>query len=460
MVVKEAKSIRYDDDVLKLFKDNKKITVQEIVAEAEDFKFWNEMMIKAGMSADEINNIFATSMSADDVAEKVYNAIGDSNEYKLAFAESVSEPILLREDEEDDEYDGVSDVVLVIYDDETDVNDYYNDREADAHIAELQEMTDEDLDAQGILGYGRLTRDENGKFIRVRDNDYVADSVNEPIVREQIQHWLKQYNSKNESVEDDKKNILVETNSMLKKAYDGSYYTIVGAGGDINEWKQGYQDLLDKEGIGKIKEWIEFTGDDMNKEFQLTGDNAYEPDLHFLAFSLDGLNVGKLAMFKLRMQDRWFDDIVDNNASRQGFNPYTSETFDDNDDDLDECLNKNLKIKKAKECLESYDGKSYGVKAWFNLKGTYDIFVFSDKASAESFADEWNKAYEELITRLADCGDDERCVNELNNALNPIIDKANTIDEYEGVFNSQINKEDGKETFKDIEIVGSVEYGV
>lgn len=457
MIVKESKSIRYDDDVLKLFKDNKKITVQEIVAEAEDFKFWNEMMIKAGMSADEINNIFATSMSADEVAEKVYDAIGDSNEYKLAFAESVSEPILLREDEEDSD---VSDVVLVIYDDETDVNDYYDDREADAHIAELKEMTDEDLDAQGILGYARLTRDEDGKFIIVRDEDYVADSANETVVIEQIQHWLSKYNSKNESFEDDKKNILVETNSMLKKAYDGSYYTIVGAGGDINEWKQGYQDLLDKEGIGKIKEWVEFTGDDMNKEFQLTGDNAYEPDLHFLAFSLDGLNVGKLAMFKLRMQDRWFDDIVNNNASRQGFNPYTSETFDDSNDDLDECLNKDLKVKKAKECLESYDGKSYGVKAWFNLKGTYDIFVFSDKVSAESFANEWNKAYEELTTRLADCEDDEKCVNELNIALEHIIDKANTIDEYEGVFNSQINKEDGKETFKDIEIVGSVEYGV
>ena len=64
MIIKEAESIRYDDDVLKLFKDNKKITVKEIVAEAEDFKFWNEMMIKAGMSAEEINNIFATSMSA------------------------------------------------------------------------------------------------------------------------------------------------------------------------------------------------------------------------------------------------------------------------------------------------------------------------------------------------------------------------------------------------------------
>lgn len=38
----------------------------------------------------------------------------------------------------------------------------------------------------------------------------------------------------------------------LDKAYKGSYYTITGTGGDINEWKEGYQDLLDKENIGKI----------------------------------------------------------------------------------------------------------------------------------------------------------------------------------------------------------------
>ena len=36
-----------------------------------------------------------------------------------------------------------------------------------------------------------------------------------------------------------------------------------------------------------------------------------------MAFPLDGLDVNKLAMFKLQMRDRWFDDIVDNNARRE-----------------------------------------------------------------------------------------------------------------------------------------------
>lgn len=107
------------------------------------------------------------------------------------------------------------------------------------------------------------------------------------------------------------------TNEILRKAYEGSYYTITGAGGDLDEWKNGYAKILADEGIGTITGWIEFTGEDMNAEFSLTGDNRYPDDLHFLAFPLDGLNVGRLAIFKIKMQDRWFDDIVDNNARRE-----------------------------------------------------------------------------------------------------------------------------------------------
>ncbi len=106
-------------------------------------------------------------------------------------------------------------------------------------------------------------------------------------------------------------------NEKLRKAYDGSYYTIVGAGGDLQEWKDGYRKLLSDAGIGEIKEWIEFDGKEMNEEFGLTGSNRYPDDLHFLAFPLDWLNIEKLAIFKLSMGDRWFDDIVDNNAIRE-----------------------------------------------------------------------------------------------------------------------------------------------
>ena len=114
--------------------------------------------------------------------------------------------------------------------------------------------------------------------------------------------------------------------SDLDKAYNGSYYTITGCGGDLQEWKDGYQELLNKEGIGTIKEWITFKGSDMNNKYHLTGDNAYPEDLTFLAFSLDGLEIGKLSLFKLKMQDRWFDDIVDNNARREDKNESLNES--------------------------------------------------------------------------------------------------------------------------------------
>ena len=104
---------------------------------------------------------------------------------------------------------------------------------------------------------------------------------------------------------------------LLQLAYEGSYYTITGCGGDLNEWKAGYEKMLADEGIGKPIKWIDFTGKDMNEIYNLTDNNAYPEDLHFLAFPLDGLEVGKLAIFKLTMQDRWFDDIVDNNARRE-----------------------------------------------------------------------------------------------------------------------------------------------
>ena len=101
------------------------------------------------------------------------------------------------------------------------------------------------------------------------------------------------------------------------KLYNGSWFTIEGAGGDLNEWKEGLQDMLNQEGIGTIQEWETFSGKEMNDNYNLTGHNRYPDDLTFLCFSLDGLEIGKLAMFKMRFGARWFDDIVDNNARRE-----------------------------------------------------------------------------------------------------------------------------------------------
>lgn len=104
----------------------------------------------------------------------------------------------------------------------------------------------------------------------------------------------------------------------FEEMYNGSWYTIVGAGGDLDDWKEGYQKMLRESGIGEVARWESFTGEEMNNYYGLKGTVAYPSDLAFLAFPLDGLSLYGLSIFKLAMQDRWFDDIVDNNARHMG----------------------------------------------------------------------------------------------------------------------------------------------
>ena len=107
------------------------------------------------------------------------------------------------------------------------------------------------------------------------------------------------------------------TKSELLSLTDNSAFTIEGAGGDLNEWCIGLNEMLAKENIGQVKTFYTFTGKLMNSVYNLTGSNAYQNDLTFLCFMLDGLDIGKLAMFKMKFGARWLDDIVDNNNARE-----------------------------------------------------------------------------------------------------------------------------------------------
>lgn len=104
----------------------------------------------------------------------------------------------------------------------------------------------------------------------------------------------------------------------LSRAYKGSYYTILGAGGDLQEWVDGYGKLLQEAGIQGTPEWFQSTGAKVN---EFMGDvslsDQFHPDLTILMFDHSDLDTGKLAMFRIEQQDRWFDDIVDN-ARRRG----------------------------------------------------------------------------------------------------------------------------------------------
>ena len=109
---------------------------------------------------------------------------------------------------------------------------------------------------------------------------------------------------------------LITFGPSIRDAYNGSFYTILGAGGDLHEWVDGYTETLSIAGIGKPKVFIQTTGAEVNafaNTFaEVADDNKFRDDLSILMFPLDGLNVGELAMFKIQNGDRWFDDIVNN----------------------------------------------------------------------------------------------------------------------------------------------------
>lgn len=104
----------------------------------------------------------------------------------------------------------------------------------------------------------------------------------------------------------------------LAKAYEGSYYFIAGAGGDLAEWTTGYEGLLAEAEIGKPTQWLQTNGATVNmfavekKGGQIEDRDCFPGDLTCLLFPLDGLHAGRLAMFKIQAQDRWFDDVVQN----------------------------------------------------------------------------------------------------------------------------------------------------
>jgi len=104
----------------------------------------------------------------------------------------------------------------------------------------------------------------------------------------------------------------------FEQLYNESAFTIEGCGGELTEWMEGINKLLAEKEIGQVETFYTFKGEDMNNYYDLTDNNRYPDDLTFLAFPLDNLDVGKLAIFKMQFGARWFDDIVDNNARREG----------------------------------------------------------------------------------------------------------------------------------------------
>lgn len=100
----------------------------------------------------------------------------------------------------------------------------------------------------------------------------------------------------------------------LDEAFENSYYFIAGCGGDLQDWITGYENMMTLEGIGKPVKWLRATGAQVNAFAgpDLRKTSYFKKNLVCLLFPLEGLNVGKLALFRIQMEDRWFDDVIQN----------------------------------------------------------------------------------------------------------------------------------------------------
>lgn len=111
----------------------------------------------------------------------------------------------------------------------------------------------------------------------------------------------------------------MDTLTDLQVAYDGSFYTIAGAGGDLADWATGITEVLEEQGIGTPVAFFTTTGAAVNEFVGPGNSDPFNDDLTFVLFPLAQLNPGKLAMFKLQSGDRWFDDVVQGMRRDDGF---------------------------------------------------------------------------------------------------------------------------------------------
>lgn len=102
--------------------------------------------------------------------------------------------------------------------------------------------------------------------------------------------------------------IKVETKEQLKELYNCSAMTWEGL------VEEDFETALNMCGAEGAKGYVT-TGATMNKLCKLSGNNAYPNDLTI--FSID-----KFKGLAIMYGARWMDDIIANNADREGYRPF------------------------------------------------------------------------------------------------------------------------------------------
>lgn len=110
----------------------------------------------------------------------------------------------------------------------------------------------------------------------------------------------------------------VSSRSQLDQFYANNDYFIECVTGD-EEFCQIVANLLYAN--YKIKTPVEtyvLTGKDMNKAYDLHGDNAYQDNVHHVIIPLKTIkNNNDISLAKITLKARYFNDVVDNNEYRE-----------------------------------------------------------------------------------------------------------------------------------------------
>ena len=110
--------------------------------------------------------------------------------------------------------------------------------------------------------------------------------------------------------------VIVKNRNQLNDLYNSSALTIEGL--DPSDESLGqFKGVLEEAGAWHEDSCFYITkGKVMNAAYKLHGRNAYPDDCSIV--SAMNIDLGKVVFLRFQFGGRWFDDIVENNAQREG----------------------------------------------------------------------------------------------------------------------------------------------
>ena len=109
----------------------------------------------------------------------------------------------------------------------------------------------------------------------------------------------------------------VDSGSELEYLYNHSALTWEGLVTTEDSLSQLSDWLKSKDALTSEPSFYVITGKFMSDYYKLTGTNRYQDDLNIVSVDPECINLGKVIIARFESGGRWFDDIVDNNASHE-----------------------------------------------------------------------------------------------------------------------------------------------